>query len=1286
MDEREQLEQAIAALEGQRAVLGDAVVDAGITSIREKLAKLQQPAPPPIEQRKQVTVLFADLPGFTAMSETMDAEEVNSLMNALWQRLDRVITKHNGRIDKHMGDGVMALWGVNTSREDDPIQAVMAALAMQMEISSWRTQIGQNKSLPNLPQGLRVGINTGPVILSQVGLNAEFTAIGDTVNMASRLETAAPTGGILISENTYAHVRNLFHVDALDPLTIKGKTTPVIAYRVRHSTTPGFHTSTRGIEGIATRMVGRRREMAQLQATFEAVLSHGRRHMTTLVGDAGVGKSRLLYEFEGWLERHPTRLQALSGRARLETKNLPYALIRDLFVHRFDIQESDAAPLVRRKMERGMSECLPGEVGIMAAHFVGQLIGFDFRQSPHLAGILNDARQIRDRAIVYLSQYISQAAVTHPLVILLEDIHWADDSSLDIISHLAHTTAQQPLLFVCLTRPVLFERRPLWCEDDSYHSRLPITPLSPDDSHQLVSDILQKVLDVPVALQDLIVSKAEGNPFYLEEIIKMLIQDGVIVKESPYWQIQPERLNQAHIPTTLTGVLQAALDRLHPEELMVLQQASVVGRTFWDGVLTRINQYVDENLDEEDVQNTLSALRGREMIYRRRTSAFARTQELIFKHALLREVTYETVLKRMRRTYHALVAEWLIERSGDRLNEYAGLIADHLELAGETGQAITYLRRAGLQAAAQFANSEAIVYLSRALDLTPLDHFTERYTLLQAREKVYELQGNREAQQQDLVAMVTLVTTQPMGESQVIRWRAEVALRQAHYAGLTSDYATTIAAAQTAIELAQQAGDVGSEAAGHLRWGWALRRQWQNGAARQQLLRALELARTAQLPQTEADCLRSLGVLSDKERDYMAAYRYYDQALQIYQTIGDRRGEGHTLSGLGGLANKAGDYVRAQDFYERDLTICRQIGDKAGEGWALSWLGSLAHRQGAHADARGYYEGSLQVRQQIGAPLDIAFTLSRLGSVGEDQGNFAYAQHRYTESLAVYRAIPDLPGESWVVWWLSGVLLAQGHYSLAWQYAQEALTVRQKLADARSEAYAWYLQGRVMQALGLYDEAYRFYQKGLDIFDQLADARGQAYVLANLSLQHHQLEDNERAYEYGRQALLVRQRQAGPQFQATLATHMGHALAGLGRLEEAAAVYQEAITIWVGRNQYYRATEPRAGLARIALAYEDINWAIQQITPVLHHLENQPLAGVDEPFRVYLTCYHVLRAHDDNRAIPFLKEAYRQLQTTSARISDPHHQHCFLNHIPAHQALMDLRFTIDRNEGTAGIL
>ncbi|MBE0409309.1 MAG: hypothetical protein IBX69_06210 [Anaerolineales bacterium] len=325
-------------------------------------------------------------------------------------------------------------------------------------------------------------------------------------------------------------------------------------------------------------------------------------------------------------------------------------------------------------------------------------------------------------------------------MIFLEDIHWADDSSLDVLNWLGERLHRHQLLTVCAARHSLFERRPFWGEGLDYHHCMELEPLSRRESYHLVREILKLANQIPPELFELVMEGAEGNPFYVEELVKMLVEDGVIVKGEESWQIHPEYLSQIEVPPTLAGVLMARLDSLPVEERIVLQQASVVGRLFWDRIVAHIQ--AAEGGKPQVVPDALTSLRGREMVYRREASAFMDANEYIFKHDILRDVTYESVLKRLRRVYHGIVADWLVSQVAERSGEYSGMIAGHLLLAGRKKQACQYFLHAGQAALASYANHEAEGYFRQALELSP--EIDQKAACLAGLGEALRRQGQRE--------------------------------------------------------------------------------------------------------------------------------------------------------------------------------------------------------------------------------------------------------------------------------------------------------------------------------------------------------------------------------------------------------------------------------------------------------------------------------------------------------------------------------------------------------------
>lgn len=1223
MDERQDIEQAIKTLEAQRPILGDAVVDPAIGGLRRQLAGLY-PRTTPVQERRLVTVLFLDVVGSTQMGQQLDPEDVLEIMDGALQRFTVIIEQHHGRVDRYLGDGLMAIFGTPTAHEDDAAQAVRAGLAIAADGRQYAQEVAGR--LQGQKFQVRVGINTGQVALGGATF-ANYTAMGTTVNLAARMESAAPPGGVLISRETYQHVQGLFEVDGPHAIMVKGSATPIETYAILGVRPRSFHVRSRGVEGIETRLVGRRAELSRLQQGWKRVRKEGRFLALTITGDAGVGKTRLLYEFEKHLEKMTGDGRIFKGRATPESQNVPGGLIRDIFALAFNIQESDSGFEARCKLESGFCRWLGEGEGDPAAHFIGQFIGFDYHNSPHLARIMHDgqpdARQLRDRAGVALRGFFSKTAADSPAIILLEDIHWADNSSLEMLAYLARGLAQQPVMVVSLTRPNFFERMAGWGSDFPDHERLDLRPLSPDASQHLIHEILRKVQQVPDSVRDLVVNKAEGNPFYLEEIIKMLIEDGVIVKGTPFWWVEPTRLDVERIPTTLAGVLQASLDRLSPEERTILQQASVVGRTFWDAVVARINEQVNEAITQDEVQKALDMLRGKEMIFRRETSAFARAQELIFKHAILREVTYESVLKRVRRIYHGLVADWLIENSGERSGEYTGLIAEHLERAGDRERAVEYLALAGRQAAAQYANLEAATYFGRAIDLTEPEDIERRAALFMAREAVYDLRGEREAQLADLKRL------EAMAEALEIGVQAQIALRRANYAGLMNDYPATIEAAQQGIGLAQMAGKLGRQAEGYLQWGWALRRQGQNEEAQLQMTQALELAQQAGRRQVEADSLRSLGVAFEKDGYPEQADRYYQQALALYRRIGDRRGEGRALSGLGNLANGLRDFEKAKDYYGRNLAIAEEIGDRSGVGWACWWLGSVCHQAGEYGAAMEYYGRSLAVRREIGDQPAVALTLTHLGRTAQSQGLYDEARDYCQEALDLYLAIGDLSGVGWGHWWLAGICHQQADFAAAREAYEQVLKIRRQLGNDQNESATLGRLGQVCLEQGDYEAALGYFEEAQALNRANGDRWGEGYSLNYLGNVYCELGDFERARGYYEASLAIRER-LGPE-------HM--------------------------------VCEPLAGLAVVSLELGDLAGAMGYVEKVWPHIEQSTSSGVTDLLRVYLGCLRVLRAGEDGRFGLLLRRANEVLEERSGRITNVNHRQAYLENIPTNREL-----------------
>jgi class 3 adenylate cyclase len=458
-DTPEKIQTAIDALESQRAVLGDAVADMALAPLRDKLAAAQARVHASEQRLKSVTVLFIDVVGSTELSRQLDPEDVHAVMDSALERLSAVVRLHRGRVLQYAGDSLLAVFGADQAHEDDAERAVRAGLAIVDEAPVLAARVQDEYGLSGF--NLRVGINTGPVLLGG-GVDAEGSIRGITVNIAARMEQSAPVGGLRISHDTYRHVRGLFEVEVEPPILVKGIAEPVRSYLVLRARPRAFRVVNRGVEGIETRMVGRDAELARLTDTFESVREDKSLALVTVVADAGLGKSRLGFEFGHWLELRRDRVRYFHGRPQPYGNNVPYGLLRDLLAWRFEILDGDSQVVAQAKLAQGLGPVL-GERAAEQTALVGQLIGLDYDADPHIAGIANEAKQIRDRAFHALAQYfrLLQQQDGATLVLLFDDLHWADEGSLDFVNYLALACRDLPVLILGLTRPTLFERRPL---------------------------------------------------------------------------------------------------------------------------------------------------------------------------------------------------------------------------------------------------------------------------------------------------------------------------------------------------------------------------------------------------------------------------------------------------------------------------------------------------------------------------------------------------------------------------------------------------------------------------------------------------------------------------------------------------------------------------------------------------------------------------------------------------------------------------------------------------------
>jgi len=897
--------------------------------------------------------------------------------------------------------------------------------------------------------------------------------MGDAVNLASRMEEAAEPGTVLITEDTHRLIAPMFETESLGPIEVRGKAEPVPVYRAL--STKAVAGKPRGIAGLESPLVGRDAELQGLREVLER-LQAGVGGIVTIVGEAGIGKSRLVAELQRSAislqqsataypddrrdqqsdeapQRAVRTIRWVEGRCLSYGESMAYLPWVDMLHGLLGMSVEDTPLAVRGALHQLVETVCPDQFDEVYP-YLGRMMSLPLEDEAEttLRGL--DAETLKLLTIRAMDTMTRSAANERPLVVVCEDLHWADPSSLELLEHLMGLADRASLLLICAFRP--YRDHGCWrireMAGRSYphrHIDLLLAPLSAADSEVLVGNLL-RVEALPRPLRMRILDHAEGNPFYVEEVIRSLIDSGAIVYDEAMEQWEAiQRVEDITIPDTLQGVLMARIDRLQEDARRVLQMASVIGRIFPYRVLVAIAH------EEKDLDHQLSTLQREEMIRQR---ARVPEPEYIFKHHLAQQAAYSGLLRSERRRLHRQVAEALKRLLPDRIEEQLGLLAHHWEGAGEREQAIEYLRRAGEQAAGQFANAEAIGYFTRALDLTPQDDLVGRYGLLLVREGVHSMQAELEAWRQDLADLQDLARA--IGEDAL---RAEVALRQCHCDVWAAHYGDGIGQAQEAVRLAQAVGDPGVEAAAYMEWGRALAYQGDRNAA-PILEQALTFARAANLRRVEAGSLQLMIEILYPQGDFAGARAFLEQSSRIFREIGDRREVAHTTLYFGGVALGLGDYDEARTHYEQGIAEAQEIGARSDETFMRFLHGTVHHALGNYEEARTAYEQYLLVGHALADRRGETHALNQLGLLSHHVGDNVTAR---------------------------GCI-------------QRALQLAQEQAGQGLEVFGFSLicLGHVVAKLGRLDEACAAYGRGLDRLRQLGQSLFSMDALAGLARVH----------------------------------------------------------------------------------------------------------------------------------------------------------------------------------------
>lgn len=656
----------------------------------------------PIEgERKHVTVLFSDLTGYTTMSEKLDPEEVKEITSRIFGKISKIVGKYDGFIEKYAGDAVMALFGVPKAHEDDPIRAIKAAREIHELVDAIspdvEKRIGQ-------PIAMHSGINTGLVVTGEVNMDRGTHGVaGDTINLASRLSNLAKPGEILVDTDTCRRAEGRFTCESLEPTMVKGKADLVQVHKVisKKEKPVTIHR----LSGLRADLVGRKVELAELSEAVEN-LREGRGRIFSICGAAGTGKSRLVEDFKATLDLQ--EIQWIEGHAYAYSQNIPYFPMIDLLNRVFQIQEGDPPENVRGKVESGIEHLVGKKEDVVP--YVGGLYSLSYPEAEEVSPEFWRSRL--QEAIQTIFSALAKRALT---VFFLEDLHWADPSFVELLRRVCQEI-RQPAIVLCAYRPPfsLFTSHQLSSIGKIYHE-IQLQDLSLSEAQDMLVSLL-KTESIPSDLKRLVQNKAEGNPFYMEELVNSLIESEALIRDNGSWKIT-RSISESDISSTIHGLISGRLDRLEKETKRILQEASVIGRAFLYEILKRTTDL------EDRIDRGLATLERLDLI---RTKTIQPDLEYIFKHALTQEVAYNGLLKKDRQAIHEQIALVMESVFRDRLSEFYETLAFHFVRGQSVIKAVDYLVKSGEKSLARYSVEEAHQYFKKAFEiLAPKEDKTE---------------------------------------------------------------------------------------------------------------------------------------------------------------------------------------------------------------------------------------------------------------------------------------------------------------------------------------------------------------------------------------------------------------------------------------------------------------------------------------------------------------------------------------------------------------------------------
>jgi predicted ATPase/class 3 adenylate cyclase len=1016
--------------------------------------------PPSVQARRMVTALFTDVTGSTSMGEGLDPETLQALMSRYFGELSPILTAHGGTIEKFIGDAIVAVFGIPVVHEDDALRAVRAAYEMRQALEKLNVKLREQSGIEIRN---RTGINTGEVVAGDPTSGSNFST-GDTMNVAARLEQKAEPGEIIISEMTYRLVRDAVIAEELEPLALKGKAEGVPAYKLVEVDFSAAGTS----RHLDSPMVGRESELQTLLAEFERCVEERSCRLQTVYGPAGVGKSRLTAEF---VENVSGKSVVMEGRCLPYGEGITYWALAEALKDIGQITDEDSAQDARTKL-----------AGLLPEHEDRAIVIDRLMEVMGLKEGTAESNEIFWAA----RRFLEFLALERPVAVVFDDIHWAEPTFLDLLEYLAGWSQNVPIFVLCPARPELLDIRPQWGARNDNMGSFELSPLSEAESEALIANMLGES-GLPSTAASRITHAAEGNPLFVEEMLRMFVDEGTLRKENGRWILESE-LEETRVPPSIHALLAARLDRLEGEERIVIQEAAVIGKVFWWGAISALSP---DGL-KPAVSTHLQTLVRKELIFPERSS-FPGDDAFAFSHILMRDAAYDGLPKKSRAEMHDRFANWLTQRAGDRVTEYQEILAYHLEQSAKYYQQLHVVsdqtQQSGKQAADMLAASgtralsrgdmpAAANLLERAAKLLEDDDPQKVELLLQATDPLLEM-----GEIQKVEGILEGILESPtITKDPRISARAKVAMgamRLQHDEDVDGD--ELMQQARAAIAIFEMIGDEFGLTKAHL---LLLDVHWDRSeyrASEEVLEAALDHARKAKNEREEA---RILG--------YLAAAMYWgptnsEEALRRSEEIlasaaGNRLVEGRCGMMVAGLLAMRGDFDRARELSAKSTRILDELGMSFAVATSKHVSGIIEMMAGDPVAAEAEFRRGSEALEDIG---DRWFLVSMTAFLARA----LFAQGRYEEADAeTVRAEelsdPDDPTAKadWAIT-RAKVLAQRGEFEAAEALGREAVAIRSQTDEITDHADALMDLCYVLEAAGKKDDAAAVAEQAIQLYE-----------------------------------------------------------------------------------------------------------------------------------------------------------------------------------------------------------